>query len=88
MNIIEYWEYITNIERVPFLAEHWYLVVLPWLIPLIVIWLKEAAKSRYIHYTDSNATCSTCSHCSSRGYCSQYSCQIYSPDSKTCDYYE
>lgn len=86
MGIIDFWSYITDMERIPFVAEHWYLVLLPWVFMLYVFAQKQ--RSRYIHYTKSGHTCSTCAYCDSSGYCERQNCQIYEPKAKTCDFYE
>lgn len=89
MGVIDWWKQITDMEKIPFLNEHWYLVLLPCLLPLIVTWVgKSGRKSNYIHVTSDNATCSTCYYYHSwNGHCEKHNCGINSPGVKTCDHY-
>lgn len=93
MNIIDWWEQLTDMRRIPFMEEHWYVLLLPWGILVAIGWIHSiingGVSSNYIHVTGDKTTCTTCCHyISSDNHCCKHSCQIYSPHSKTCGWYQ
>ena len=90
MKIIEFWRDISDIERIPFLAERWY--ILPLIAGVIIFILIRSSdsgeKSSYIHVSSNKSSCSTCRYYIPNGHrCTMHGCGINRPNKKTCDYY-